>query len=134
MSSDDVGKATQQASGQTATSEITDFFNRVEASGFQPRLHSVTGSCRFDIAGAGIWRVTVKDGVPTITRNDMDTSPADSVVATSAEDLVHLIRGEGHLNMQAAWLQGIVTISGDIAMAATFLGSYTLEPVGSQSR
>lgn len=134
MSNDDVGNAAQPANGQAGTSEITDFFNRVEASGFQPRLHNVTGSCRFDIVGAGVWRVTVKGGMPTVTRNDMDTSPADCVVTIAAEDFVRLVRGEGNLNVLAAWLQGLVTISGDTALASAFIGSYTLEPVGSQSR
>jgi hypothetical protein len=51
-----------------------------------------------------------------------------------ADDLARLIRGEGNLNVLAAWLQGLVTISGDITIAATLLGSYTLEPIGSQPR
>ncbi|MGH2515941.1 MAG: SCP2 sterol-binding domain-containing protein [Ktedonobacterales bacterium] len=135
MSNDDVGRATQQADSQAAaTREIVEFFDKVAARGVQPRLRSITGSCRFDIAGAGTWRVSIKDGLPTITRNDTDTAPSDSVVAVAAEDLIRLVRGEGHLNMLAAWLQGLVTIGGNLAFAEALLGSYTLEPAGSPSR
>ncbi len=127
MSNDDAGQA-------AAASEIEAFFNRIIAAGYQPRLRSVTGRCRFDIAGAGSWRINVRDGTPTLNRTTGEVAQADCVVAGSADDVLHLMRQEGNLNLYAAWLQGIVTISGDIFIAATLLGSYTLETTGSESR
>lgn len=135
MSNDDVRQTPRQTDGSTSTATvIEEFFNRIAGSGFQPRLRSVTGICQFDIAGADDWRVSVTNGMPTVTRTPAHETPADCVVMVEADDLARLIRGEGNLNVLAAWLQGLVTISGDITIAATLLGSYTLEPIGSQPR
>ena len=135
MYTDVAGEALQQVDGQTTTTrEIAEFFNTVAASGAQPRLGTVSGTCRFDIAGAGTYRVDVKDGVPTVTHDDTDSAPADCVVALGAEDFTRLVRREGNLNVFAALVQGCVAVSGDVSLAAQMLFSYTPKPVGVQSR
>jgi hypothetical protein len=122
------GKA--PTSRQAPTEEIAQYFQELSAGGAQPRLRSVTGTCRFDITGDGTWQVTIADGVPQVTQNAPSTTPADCVVTCEAEDFLHILRREGHLNLFAALLQGIVTITGDIAFAGALLGSVTVQPDG----
>ena len=136
MSNDNTGQQAQQTAEQTtanqATREITALFDRVVAGGYQPRLRSVSGTCRFNIAGAGSWLATIKDGMPTVTRDDgKDITPADCTVACTAENFLRTIHREGNLNIFAAFLQGIVIITGDIGFATTLLGSVTLDTVDS---
>jgi hypothetical protein len=69
-----------------------------------------------------------------LTQSDTDTAPADCVIATSAEDFMHIVRRDDHLDIFAAFLQGRVAISGDLSLAATLLFSSTLKPAGLQSR
>ena len=136
MSNDNMGQQAQPTAAQTtanqATREITALFDRVVAGGYQPRLRAVSGTCRFNIADAGSWLATIKDGVPTVTRDDgKDTTPADCTVACTAENYLRVVHREGNLNIFAAYLQGIVIITGDIGFATTLLGSVTLDAVDS---
>lgn len=125
MSTSGAGQSTQHAEAQTVVDQVTEFFNRVAASGAQPRLRSVTGVCRFDLAGAGTWRVAIHDGVPTIAHDDNDKAPADCVVTCDAVDFVRILKQEGHLNMFAALLQSLMTVDGDLVFAMAVLGSFT---------
>lgn len=136
MYADVVGGALQQVDRQTTTREIAEFFNTVVAIGAQPRLRTVSGTCRFDIAGAGTYCVDVKDGAPTVTHDDTDSAPADCdcVVALGANDFMQLVRREGYLNSFAALLQGRIAVSGDVSLAASLLFSYTPKPAGLQAR
>lgn len=134
--SDDVvgqGQATQQTDGHAAT-EIAEFFTRESSGGIQPRLRSVTGTARFDLAGAGSWLVHVKNGAITTTRDITDASPSDCVVACTAEDFLRIVHREGYLNVFAALLQGLVTVTGDLGFATTLLGGVTRDTVGSAAR
>lgn len=122
------GQAPQQADEQAAR-EVAAFFASDTVRGFQPRLASVTGMCRFDITGAGSWQVHVNKGMPTITQNDNDQSPANCVVTCSAEDFLRIVRREGNLNFFAAMLQGLVTVTGDMGFATALIGGVTLNIV-----
>lgn len=128
MSDDAVGQGqeTQQTDGQ-AGREVADFFASETVRGFQPRLQSVTGMCRFDITGAGSWQVHINKGTPTITHDANDQSPADCVVTCSAEDLLRIIHREGYLNFFAAMLQGLVTVTGDLGFATALIGGVTFD-------
>ncbi len=134
MSTGGAGQSTQHAEAQTVVDQVTEFFNRVAASGVQPRLRTVSGACRFDMVGAGTWRVATHDGVPTVTHDDNDKAPADCIVTCDAMDFVRIVRQEGHMNMFAALLQGLMTVDGDLAFAMAVLGSFTFGAVGSGSR
>ena len=82
MGTDTLQPATPQPSAAATTgSEIDAFFARVAASGTQPRLRTVTGTCQFDIAGAGTWRVALKDGAVTAT----ETVVADCALIRAAD-------------------------------------------------
>jgi putative sterol carrier protein len=135
MNKEVVDRAVHHGNGhKSANREIAEFFDEVAAAGVQERLRTVSGSCRFDIAGAGTYRVDVKDGVPTVTHDAHDSAPADCIVALSAQDFLRILRREGNLTTFAAFLQGRMAISGDVSLAATLLFSYTGKPVGLQVR
>jgi hypothetical protein len=133
MSNNTAGRKTQKADGQAATSEIAQFYSYISAIGFQPRLRFVSGICEFNIVGAGIWRVIIKDGVPTITQDTASTAKPDCVVTCAAEDFLRVVHRENHINVMSALLQGLIGVTGDLGFASMVLGSAILEPTGSAS-
>jgi len=126
------GQAAQPTGGGTAATEIAAFFKQAQSSSVQPRLRGVNGTCEFNFEGAGRWRVTVKDGVATVTEGGVGT-PADSVITCAARDFQRILHREGNMNMNTAVLQGLVTATGDIPLALTLVGSFVPEPAGSPS-
>jgi len=119
-----------QTDGQPAAAEIAGFFDRVAALGVQPRLRAVSGTCVFNITGAGNWRATITNGLPTIAHNAPEDGAADCTVECSAQDFLRIVHREGGLNVLAAFLQGLVTVTGNIGFATSLLGSVTFDPVG----
>lgn len=134
VNNDDVRQPAQQAPGQTggqpATAEIAEFFDKVAALGVQPRLRAVSGTCVFNITDAGSWLATVTNGLPTIAHDVPANAPADCTVECSAQDFLRIVHREGNLNVLAAFLQGLVTVTGNIGFATSLLGSVTFDPVG----
>jgi len=114
--------------------EIEAYFNRVTASGVQPRLRGVAGICQFDIEDAGTWHASISNGTVTIAKGPARTPPANCVVSTTAEDIVRILNRTGHMNLMTAVLQEIVTISGDLVFDYTVLGSVVLTPSGSPAQ
>lgn len=133
MSDNVAGRKAQKAGGQATASEIAEFFSYIAAAGAQPRLRFVSGICEFNIVGAGIWRVIIKDGAPTITQDTASTAKPDCVVTCSAEDFLRVVHRESHINIMSALLQGLIGVTGDLGFATLVLGSAILEPTGSVS-
>lgn len=139
MSNDAAGQTTQNADGQaaanadgkSAASEIARFYSGVSASGFQPRLRFVSGVAEFNIIGAGTWRIIIKDGTPTVTQDTSSTATPDCVVTAAAEDFLRIVHREENINILAALLQGLITVTGDFGFATMVLGGAILEPDGS---
>jgi putative sterol carrier protein len=100
------------------------------ALGVQPRLRAVSGTCVFNITGAGSWRATITEGLPTITHDAPENGPADCTLECSAQDFLRIVHHEGNLNVLAAFLQGLVTVTGNIGFATSLLGSVNFDPVG----
>ncbi|MGO8946129.1 MAG: SCP2 sterol-binding domain-containing protein [Ktedonobacterales bacterium] len=119
----------------SASAEIDKFFQRAAASGLQPRWRNLTGVCEFNIEGAGIWRATIKKGVVTVSKGAGDEStPPTCIMSCSADDFVRLEHREGNLNVYAAALQEILTISGDMPFAWAVLNSFVLNPEEARAR
>jgi glycogen debranching enzyme len=70
------------------------------------------GSFRFDVQGAGSWRLEVRDGELDVAES---TEEADLVVELTEEVLLSMARGEQ--NPQTALLTGSVKLAGDLALA-----------------
>lgn len=113
----------------SANAKIDKFFQRAAASGPQPRWRDLTGVCEFNLEGAGIWRATIKKGVVTVSKGAGDDStPPTCIMSCSADDFVRIMLREGNLNVFAATLQEILTISGDMPFALAVLSGYVLNP------
>ena len=109
--------------------EIEAFFDRVAQSAIQPRLRRLTGICQLDIKGAGTWQVALKRGAVTVSRGvEAGAPPPNCVVSMTARDMVRILHREGNLNIFAAVLQELVTVTGDIPFAWSVLGSFALKP------
>jgi putative sterol carrier protein len=91
------------------------FFERLAERGYEPLLHSISGTIRWDIEDAGSWFIVVKNGSLTVSR---DTAGADCVIACSREDFDRMVVGKQ--NPTTLILQGKVKVSGDIGLAQMF--------------
>ena len=76
------------------------------------RTRGVRASYRFDVAGAGSWRVDVNGGEVDVAESD---GPADCVIRASEEDFLRVVRGD--LNAVTVYMTGRVKVEGDIALA-----------------
>jgi putative sterol carrier protein len=91
------------------------FFERLAQRGYEPLLHSISGTIRWDIEDAGSWFVAVKNGSLTVSR---DTAGADCVLACSREDFERMVVGKQ--NPTTLLLQGKMKIAGNIGLAQMF--------------
>ena len=66
------------------------FFARLAQRGYEPLLHNVSGTIRWDIGDAGSWFVAMKNGSLTVSR---ETAGADCVFACSREDFDRMVVG-----------------------------------------
>jgi putative sterol carrier protein len=91
------------------------FFERLAQRGYEPLLHSISGTIRWDIEDAGSWFVAVKNGSLTVSR---DTAGADCVLACSREDFERMVVGKQ--NPTTLLLQGKMKIAGNVGLAQIF--------------
>ena len=68
-----------------------EFFESIEARLDPEKLKGETLSYRFDIEGAGSWKIDVVDGAPTVTES---ADAADCVIRMKEETLLKLIDGK----------------------------------------
>lgn len=118
----------------SVTAEVDGFFRRAEASGPQSRWGNISGVCQFNIEGAGIWRATIKKGVVTISKGEGDGTPPTCIISCNADVFLRLERREGRLNIYAAILQEVLTISGDIPFAYAVMGGFIMDPTQVSAR
>jgi predicted lipid carrier protein YhbT len=104
---------------------IDPFFEQYATPQYLPRLSDIVGSCRFDIEGVGSWMVTIKKGVSTITKSSSNAG-ADCVVTGSEQDFVRMIQRQQ--NPFTAFLQGRLSITGDISLAQIGLRIFRMQP------
>ena len=91
------------------------FFERLATRGYEPLLHSVSGTIRCDIESTGIWFVSVNNGSLTVSK---DTTEADCSFTCSREDFERMVLGKQ--NPTTLFLQGKMKVTGDISLAQRF--------------
>jgi putative sterol carrier protein len=75
------------------------------------RTRGFRAAYRFDIEGAGSWRVAVDDGTIQIEESD---APADCVVRATEQTFVRIVNREA--SPMTAYLTGKIRIEGDMAL------------------
>jgi hypothetical protein len=117
----DTPNPTRPQTTADAAAEIAAFFTSAETRvQQQPHLRHETGSCQFNVSGVGSWLFSIKEGMPTLVRDADATgaAPPGAVFTCSPDDFLRIVHREGHMNAECAVLQGLVEISGDLALAA----------------
>jgi putative sterol carrier protein len=77
-----------------------------------PRTRGLRATYRFDVEGAGSWRVEVDDGAVSVSESD---AAADCVIAVSEELLLRIVNGQQ--SPMGAFLMGKIRVEGDAALA-----------------
>ena len=94
------------------TDTARDFFSGLESRLDTEKLQGQTVSYRFDIDGAGSWRVGVNDGTLAVEEGRED---ADCVISMKEEVFLRLLRGEQ--NPASAFMLGRIKVNGDMSHA-----------------
>ncbi|MBV9172745.1 MAG: SCP2 sterol-binding domain-containing protein [Chloroflexi bacterium] len=100
------------AAPKSARDYFATFNERLDAA----QLAGVRCSYRFDVEGAGSWRVVVVAGAATVTESSED---ADAVIAASEDVLLRIARWEQ--NAGTAYLSGQLRVQGDLGLAERLL-------------
>ena len=91
-----------------------EFFDDLAArtAGGSERARGLTATYRFDVEGAGSWRVEVDDGAVAVSESD---GPADCVITTPEDLFLRIVRGQQ--SPMGAFLMGKIRVEGDTALA-----------------
>ena len=91
-----------------------EFFDDLAArtAGGTERARGLTASYRFDVEGAGSWRVEVDDGALAVSESD---GAADCVIAAPEDLFLRIVRGEQ--SPMGAFLMGKIRVEGDTGLA-----------------
>ncbi|MGZ3697249.1 MAG: SCP2 sterol-binding domain-containing protein [Bdellovibrionota bacterium] len=92
---------------------MREFFTERLGRSSDPRFASLKGTFRFDVQGAGSWRLSVDHGELDLQESN---EPADCLLQWSDKDLADIL--SGRRNFLTAFLQGRVRVQGDHALAA----------------
>jgi putative sterol carrier protein len=93
---------------------VREFFEELAArtAGGAERTRGLTASYRFDVEGAGSWRVEVDDGAVAVSEGD---GPADCVIAAPEDLFLRIVRGQQ--SPMGAFLMGKIRVEGDTGLA-----------------
>jgi putative sterol carrier protein len=113
----------------------TQFFDDLANRGNEPSLGRTRGSLRFDLADGSRsehWLVRISDGDIDVSRGE---ARADCVVRADLDVFESVLAGE--LNAMVAWLRGLMTGEGDVALMVRFQRLFPpskAQPVAASSR
>lgn len=91
-----------------------EFFEELKARtvGGAERTRGLRASYRFDVDGAGSWRVEVDDGAVSVSEGD---GHADCVIGVPEDLFLRIVSGEQ--SPMGAFLMGKIRVEGDAALA-----------------
>jgi putative sterol carrier protein len=88
------------------------FFDDLQANADATRASDLTASYRFDIEGAGTWRVDVRAGAVTVEQSQ---EPADCMIATDERTFIAVVQNEQ--SPIGAYMTGKIRVEGDMGLA-----------------
>jgi hypothetical protein len=96
------------------------YFESLAATGYQPLLHRVSGSIRFDLSGGAgghqVWRVGIDHGNLDVRKESEGTGDdADCVVSGPEDEIARILSGQD--SFAAAFVRGAITVQGDHTLA-----------------
>jgi putative sterol carrier protein len=91
---------------------VQEFFDALPEKVDPAKTAGMNNSYVFDIAGAGVWTVTVADGAASVVEGAHD---ADCTISASEETLLKIASGDA--NPTAAYMSGKLKIKGDMGAA-----------------
>jgi putative sterol carrier protein len=89
-----------------------EFFEALPARIDPERARALDASYRFDIEGAGTWRLESDGETAVVTESD---APADCVIRTDENTFLRIVRGEQ--SPMGAYMTGKVRVEGDLGVA-----------------
>lgn len=98
--------------GGTESSTVPQIFDHIVAGGPIKSLRAVTGVCEFDFEDGGQWFLRLDHG--TVALQDATDKP-DCEIHCSAADFIEM--AQGRRNLFTTYLQGRMSIGGDVALA-----------------
>jgi putative sterol carrier protein len=89
-----------------------EFFEGLSARADASKMAGMNNSYVFDIDGAGMWFVTVEDGVVSVREGKGE---ADCTISTTEENFQKILSGEQ--NATSAYMTGKLKVKGDMGAA-----------------
>jgi putative sterol carrier protein len=89
-----------------------EFFEGLPGRIDPERAGALDSSYRFDIEGAGNWRLEADGEKAVVTQSD---APADCVIRTDENTFLRIVRGEQ--SPMGAYMTGKVRVEGDLGLA-----------------
>jgi SCP-2 sterol transfer family len=101
-------------------SETTQsYFELLAQAGYQPLLHLVSGTLRFDIEQTDgshqVWHLTIDLGALDVRRETEMTRDVDCVLTGPEGEFAQIVFG--HDSFAAAYVRGAITVVGNRALA-----------------
>jgi putative sterol carrier protein len=92
---------------------VRDFFEGLESRVDESKTAGMSNTYLFDVAGAGQWTVSVRDGKVSVAEGA--AGEADCTITSSEEDFARIVAGE--LNPTSAYMTGKLKVKGDMGAA-----------------